>query len=66
MTIVVDHGFIADALHIQPWPGGPEGAETDGDPKDPIHIGADRRQFGHCVERSQRRRQEPAEALPLF
>jgi hypothetical protein len=50
----VDHGFIADALDIEPWPCGAEGAQTNGDAKDPINLGAYRHQFGHCVEGSQR------------
>src|SRR5579862_2401327 len=42
MTVVVDHGLVADTLYIHAWPGGAERAEANGDAEDPVGLCPDR------------------------
>jgi hypothetical protein len=50
MSVIVDHGFISDALDIEARTGRAEGAQADRDAEDPVHLGADRHQFGERLD----------------
>lgn len=57
MSVVVDHDFIPDPLHVLARAGGAKRPQANGNPENPVEVGADRNDgAGSIVELKSRKR----------